>query len=42
MPHPTAEQVHLFTVLSNAWLALVGLLGLGTLLGVWARGRRQV
>ena len=41
MPHPTAEQVHLFTVLSIAWLALVGLLGLGTLLGVWARGRRE-
>ncbi len=41
MPNPTAEQVHLFTVLSNAWLALVGLPGIGTLLGVWARGRRE-
>jgi RsiW-degrading membrane proteinase PrsW (M82 family) len=40
-PNPTPEQVHLFAVLSNAWLGLVGVLGVATLRWVWVRARHR-
>jgi RsiW-degrading membrane proteinase PrsW (M82 family) len=41
LPSPTEDQVQLFTVLSLAGLAVVSLLGLGTLARVWQRTRRE-
>ncbi|MEU8223654.1 PrsW family glutamic-type intramembrane protease [Kribbella sp. NPDC048915] len=39
LPTPTAEQVHVFTVLSIGFLALVSLLGVATLWVTWRRTR---
>ncbi|MFF0268318.1 PrsW family intramembrane metalloprotease [Kribbella sp. NPDC004536] len=39
LPTPTSEQVHLFTVLSMGFLALVSLLGLATLWATWRSNR---
>jgi RsiW-degrading membrane proteinase PrsW (M82 family) len=41
MPQPTEEQVHVFTLLSDGFLALVALLGVLTLRAAWRRTRRE-
>ncbi|TCO20275.1 protease prsW family protein [Kribbella steppae] len=41
LPRPTSEQVHVFTVLSIGFLALVSLLGIATLWATWRRTRPE-
>jgi len=41
LPKPTSEQVHVFTVLSIGFLALVSLLGIATLRATWRRTRPE-
>lgn len=41
LPTPTPEQVHVFTVLSIGFLALVSLLGIATLRATWRRTRPE-
>ena len=41
LPTPTSEQVHVFTVLSIGFLALVSLLGIATLRVTWRRTRPE-
>lgn len=42
MPSPTQAQIHLFAVLSNVWLGLVGILGIVSILRVWFHDRGPV
>lgn len=41
LPTPTSEQVHVFTVLSIGFLALVSLLGIATLWATWRKTRAE-
>jgi RsiW-degrading membrane proteinase PrsW (M82 family) len=40
MPRPTEEQVHLFTILSWGGLAIISVLGVAWLVGLWRSTRR--